>query len=122
MLIREWKKLFESMSAIKLDHTVSAISAMRIACPKMVDELFGSEGAAKDLQDTIIEIRNKKLDGFTDSKIDCLRIDKKSAWGRAVEILEKETGLSIRDFPDGLPIEDFIDADGNLDYDGILNW
>jgi len=53
---------------------------------------------------------------------DLLKINKKSAWGRAIEILERETGLSIEDLPDGLPIEDFINEDGSLDYDGISNW
>ena len=32
------------------------------------------------------------------------------------------TGLSISDLPDGLPLEDFVDGDGNLDFDGIGAW
>lgn len=53
---------------------------------------------------------------------DLLRINRKSAWGRAIEILERETGLSIEDLPDGLPIDEFLNEDGSLDYDGIANW
>ena len=40
----------------------------------------------------------------------------------AAEMLMQETGLSLRDLPDGLPIEDFIDEDGNFDYDEISAW
>ena len=36
--------------------------------------------------------------------------------------LAEETGLSLADLPDGLPIEDFIDENGNLDYDAISAW
>lgn len=36
--------------------------------------------------------------------------------------LTAETGLSMDDLPDCLPIEDFIDDDGNLDYNKISAW
>lgn len=40
----------------------------------------------------------------------------------AEKLLIQETGLSLRDLPDGLSIEEFIDEYGNLDYDGISAW
>ena len=40
----------------------------------------------------------------------------------AEKLLVQETGLSLADLPDGLPIEDLIDEDGNLDYDAISAW
>ena len=36
--------------------------------------------------------------------------------------LERATGLSMDDLPDDLTIENFIDDEGNLDYDGISAW
>lgn len=40
----------------------------------------------------------------------------------AIRKLRTETGLDVSDLPDSLPIEDFIDEDGELDYDGISAW
>ena len=36
--------------------------------------------------------------------------------------LIKETGLSLSDLPDGLPIEEFVDDKGNFDFDAISAW
>jgi len=36
--------------------------------------------------------------------------------------LSVETGLSMDDLPDGIDLEDFINEDGQLDYDGISAW
>lgn len=36
--------------------------------------------------------------------------------------LTAQTGLSPDDLPDGLPLEDFIDENENLDFDGISAW
>jgi len=33
-----------------------------------------------------------------------------------------QTGLSVDDLPDGLPLEDFINEDGEFDWDGISAW
>ena len=33
-----------------------------------------------------------------------------------------DTGLSMDDLPDGLPIEDYVDRNGFLDYDEIGSW
>ena len=41
---------------------------------------------------------------------------------KAEEIFNRETGLCLDDLPDGLPLEDFVDENGNLDYDGISAW
>ena len=40
----------------------------------------------------------------------------------AEKLLMQETGLSLRDLPDELPIEEFFDEDGNFDYDAISAW
>ena len=40
----------------------------------------------------------------------------------AEKLLMQETGLSLRDLPDDLPLEEFIDEDGNFDYDAISAW
>ncbi len=40
----------------------------------------------------------------------------------AIRRFEIETGLSIEDLPDGLPIEDFVDEEGYFDWDAILAW
>ncbi len=34
----------------------------------------------------------------------------------------QQTGLSIEDLPDGLPLEDFIDEEGNFDFNAISAW
>ena len=40
----------------------------------------------------------------------------------AIHELTRQTGLTMDDLPDGLQIEDFIDDDGNLEFDGISAW
>ncbi len=40
----------------------------------------------------------------------------------AERALTEQTGLSLDDLPDDLPIENFIDEEGNLNYDGISAW
>ena len=40
----------------------------------------------------------------------------------AERMFTKDTGLNMDDLPDGLPIEDFIDEEGFLDYDAISAW
>ena len=32
------------------------------------------------------------------------------------------TGLSLGDLPDELPLEDYINEDGELDFEGIIAW
>ena len=60
----------------------------------------------------------------------CLFCDKVIDWDGSNELcrrhaaereLVNSTGLSMDDLPDGLPIEDFVDEDGKLDYEGILD-
>ncbi len=36
--------------------------------------------------------------------------------------LNQITGLCMDDLPDGLPIEDFVDENGELDFEGISSW
>lgn len=40
----------------------------------------------------------------------------------AERALVEQTGLTVECLPDGLPLEDYIDEDGFLDYDGISTW
>ncbi len=40
----------------------------------------------------------------------------------AEDKLSAQTGLSMDDLPDSLSLEDFINSDGELDYDGISAW
>lgn len=61
----------------------------------------------------------------------CFSCDKIIDWDGSVKYCQRHsaifeltrlTGLSMDDLPDGLPIEDFIDEDGCLDFDGISAW
>ena len=41
---------------------------------------------------------------------------------KAFQILERETGLTKDCLPDGIPLEDFVNEEGELDYDAISGW
>ena len=40
----------------------------------------------------------------------------------AEDKLAAQTGLSTDELPDSLPLEDFINEDGELDYEGLSAW
>jgi len=40
----------------------------------------------------------------------------------AEQKLIEETGLTLSDLPDCIPIEEFINEDDELDYEGISRW
>jgi hypothetical protein len=61
----------------------------------------------------------------------CLDCDKIINWDGSIKYCRRHaaerefnvmTGLDMDALPDGLPIEDFIDNNGFLDYDGISTW
>jgi len=62
------------------------------------------------------------MGNLTDREMNLLRKISGERKETEQEILIRKTGLSLADLPDGIPLEEFIDEDGNIDYDGLSSW
>jgi len=62
------------------------------------------------------------MGNLTDRETNLLRRISGERKETAQETLMRETGLSLADLPDGIPLEEFVDEDGNIDYDGLSSW